>query len=90
MPNERFTDEEEFDKLCDTNMYFPLLCNLCGHDSNNTEDKLKIFEEPVKVLTKEIENYKTKDKGIYCALVCLIFNNNELSLRNLKENMDLF
>ena len=90
LPNERFTNEEEFDQLCDSNMYFPLLCKLCGRDSNHTENKLKIFEEPVKVLKKEIETYKTKDKGTYCALVCLIFNNNELSLHTLKDNRDLF
>ena len=51
LPQERFTDEE-FDKICDTNMYFPLLCKLCGRDSNYTENKLKIFEEPVEVLQK--------------------------------------
>ena len=71
-------------------MYFPLLCKLCRGELMQNRHIVDVFKEPVNVLGTEIKTYKTRDKAMYCALVCLIFSKNDLCLSDLKKNITLF
>ena len=81
--------EEDFDKICRVDMYFPLLCSWCRVKSGSREEILKVFEEPVVFLKREIEGFKVKEKEKYCALVCLILSRNDLGLHDLEEKREL-
>ena len=82
--------EDEIAKLLEIDIYFPLLCKMCSTFSKNEKHEFTFFNEPAKVLEKEIYDYKDKDKKKYCALVCLVLFNGELRLRDLKENNKRF
>ena len=82
--------KELFAKICDTEIYFPLLCKLYKGKLERNENVSNDLHEPVEVLKDEIESYKNKDKEKYCALVCLILSNNELCINDLKGNNELF
>ena len=83
-------NEEDFAKICENEIYFPLLCKLYKGKSERNENVLNFFEEPVEVLQDEIESYKNTDKEKYCSLICLILSNNKLCIHDLKENNELF
>nr|XP_022328968.1 ankyrin-1-like [Crassostrea virginica] len=82
--------EDKIIELLEIDIYFPLLCKMWSRFSKNEKNNITFFNEPAKVLTYEIYNYKDKDKKKYCALVCLVLFNGELRLRDLKENNKRF
>ena len=79
LPHEKPT-EKKFNQICKIDMYFPLLCKLCRGELMQKRNIADVFNEPVNVLEKEIKTYKTKDKEVYCGLVCLILSKNDLSV----------
>nr|XP_022306072.1 uncharacterized protein LOC111112665 isoform X3 [Crassostrea virginica] len=89
LPHEKPT-EKEFNQICKIDMYFPLLCKLCRGQLIQKRNIVDVFKEPANVLETEIKRYKTKDKEVYCGLVCLILSKNDLSLSDLKNNNELF
>ncbi|XP_078330515.1 uncharacterized protein LOC144624533 [Crassostrea virginica] len=89
LPHEKPT-EKELNEICKIDMYFPLLCKLCRSELMQKRNIVDVFKEPANVLETEIQTYKTKDKELYCGLVCLILSKNDLCLSDLKKNNALF
>nr|XP_022304610.1 uncharacterized protein LOC111111766 isoform X2 [Crassostrea virginica] len=89
LPHEKPT-EKELNQICKIHMYFPLLCKLCRSELIQKRNIVDVFKEPANVLETEIKKYKTKDKEVYCGLVCLILSKNDLSLSDLKNNYAFF
>nr|XP_022308755.1 uncharacterized protein LOC111114647 isoform X2 [Crassostrea virginica] len=89
MPDAKPT-QEEYSKMFENDMYFPLLCKLCRGDLMQNRNIADVFKEPVNVLEREIKAYKTKDKETYCGLICLVLINNGISVHDLKKNVALF
>ena len=64
MPDAKPT-KEEYSKMFENDMYFPLLCKLCRGDLMQNRNIADVFKEPVNVLKREIQVYKIKDKETY-------------------------
>ena len=82
--------KKDFDQICETRMYFPLLCKLCRGNLMKTKNIVYVFKKPIEVLTREIETYKVKDKETYCGLICLILCKNDLCAGDLQKNTEMF
>nr|XP_022290912.1 uncharacterized protein LOC111102455 [Crassostrea virginica] len=78
------------EQILQINAYFPLLCNLFAKTEENNEDQLTFFNEPAKIIKKEIANLKPSHKKEFCGLLCLVFFNNKLCLDDMRKNDELF
>lgn len=86
IPNIRLT-ETEYAEIMKIKTYFPLLCHLYSSNEKYQEDWLRFFQEPVEVLKEELQSLRNANKKEkYCALVLLIFFNNNLCVDDLLEN----
>ncbi|XP_078311884.1 uncharacterized protein LOC144618852 isoform X2 [Crassostrea virginica] len=82
---------DQIETVLKVDIYFPLLCKLFIQMKDRSFDNLKsVFINPHKIIEKEIKDYRVKDTKKYCALVCLFFFKNRISLRDLHKNEDLF
>ncbi|XP_052678162.1 ankyrin repeat and KH domain-containing protein mask-like [Crassostrea angulata] len=80
--------DKECDKIVEVERYFPLLCKLY---SSNEEYKIKgvqFFTEPITRLKEEIEGFRNKDRGKYCALALLVLFNDDLCVSDLFAKID--
>lgn len=86
----KYTSESNLsDKECaaivKNEQYFPLLCRL--YSSNwRCLNNLRFFEEPVTVLKEKVREFRNTNTKTYCALLLLIFFNNEVCVDGLLEN----
>lgn len=78
------------EQILQINAYFPLLCNLFAKTEENNEDQFTFFNEPAKIIKKEIANLKRSHKKEFCGLLCLVFFNNKLCLDDMRKNDELF
>lgn len=79
--------EEEWTEIFKIKTYFPLLCNLYSSNTKYQKDGLRFFKEPVDVFKEEIHSYRNaRNKVNYCALVLLIFFNNNLCVNDILEH----
>lgn len=77
--------EKECAEIVKVDTYFPLLCKLYATKKTYQNEKVRFFKKPVKVFQEEIRDFKVRDKEKYCALVLLVFFNNDLDVDLLQE-----
>ncbi|XP_065938642.1 uncharacterized protein [Magallana gigas] len=81
--------DKERERIVEVERYFPLLCKLY---SSNEEYKNKgegFFTEPITMLKEEIEGFRNKDKGKYCALALLVLFDGDLCVSDLFAEKDM-
>lgn len=81
--------KEEFDEVVKKDEYFPLLCKLYTSNDSFQKRGRTFFEEPVKVIEKEIKRYNKTNKQAYCGLFLLVIFNNDIRVKNFVKN-DIF
>ena len=92
MPGDTFSTDQ-IEKILKIKTSFPLSCKLSSEMKDKSIDNLKrVFTNPDEIVSNEIKEYRENDKKKYCALVCLFFFKNHISLSDLqkKENLHLF
>lgn len=91
-PDREFT-KNEWEKLFECEMYFPLLCKEFAQLSNtitNFRDISRFFTKPENTIRSEIESFKRNDMVKYCALVSLVLFNDNVSIEQLRSDKERF
>uniref|UniRef100_A0A8W8LNC2 DZIP3-like HEPN domain-containing protein n=1 Tax=Magallana gigas TaxID=29159 RepID=A0A8W8LNC2_MAGGI len=81
--------DKERERIVEVERYFPLLCKLYSSNEEYKNKGVGFFTEPITMLKEEIEGFRNKDKGKYCALALLVLFDGDLCVSDLFAEKDM-